>query len=206
VVGIPYQAWLRHEYAIASTRGIPSLVNLLRALRDRPYGEATSFCEQGVHRELHLSGALARILREERRIGLVSCHPELPDLLADHFGLDEVEFHRVPGEVGRAAFITGAGELGVHYPEAFRATDAALARPHDGRVFLVAAGILGKFYAITIKRNGGIALDVGSLVDAWLRRRTRPDYSDRLALPAAPAECLPAAPAECVHMADPIRT
>jgi hypothetical protein len=185
IVGIPYDSWLRHEYDIGSTRGIPSLVNIYRALaacRGVP-----ALCRQNIHIDLHSSGGLARLLRHERAVGLISCHPELPDLLRAHFGFAEVEFHRIPGEVGRACFITGAHELGPHFPAAFRRIQGDLARPHRGRVFLVAGGILGKFYALTIKRHGGVALDVGSLVDAWLRRWTRPGYGEHLALGTAAA-------------------
>jgi hypothetical protein len=49
-------------------------------------------------------------------------------------------------------------------------------------LFLVAGGLLGKFYTATIRRHGGIALDVGSLVDAWTGRHTRPGYDDKLKL------------------------
>ena len=36
-----------------------------------------------------------------------------------------------------------------------------------GMLFLVGAGLFGKLYCAEIKRQGGIALDLGSLLDAW---------------------------------------
>jgi len=37
----------------------------------------------------------------------------------------------------------------------------------NGKLFLVGAGFLGKIYCDLIKRHGGIALDVGSMMDRW---------------------------------------
>lgn len=39
-----------------------------------------------------------------------------------------------------------------------------------GRLFLVAAGLLGKFYCQQIKTQGGAALDIGSVLDSWAKR------------------------------------
>ena len=39
--------------------------------------------------------------------------------------------------------------------------------PFPGAVFLVGAGALGKIYCQWIKERGGIALDIGSMCDAW---------------------------------------
>lgn len=47
-----------------------------------------------------------------------------------------------------------------------------------GQVWLVAAGLLGKIYCDRIKKHGGIALDIGSLVDDWMGYATRSGQSD----------------------------
>ena len=36
-----------------------------------------------------------------------------------------------------------------------------------GTLILVAAGVLGKIYCDKIKSKGGIALDIGSILDMW---------------------------------------
>ena len=38
------------------------------------------------------------------------------------------------------------------------------------RLFLVAAGILGKIYCQQIKQQGGVAIDIGSVLDSWAKR------------------------------------
>ena len=47
---------------------------------------------------------------------------------------------------------------------------------------LIAAGTLAKFYAATVKAHGGIALDVGSLVDGWMKIASRPGYEGGIAM------------------------
>lgn len=74
---------------------------------------------------------------------------------------------------------------GRHFPDVYEGVIARLSRPHAGRVFLVAGGILGKFYAHVIRRHGGIAVDVGSVADAWVRKPTRPGYDTLEALSLA---------------------
>ena len=60
-----------------------------------------------------------------------------------------------------------------------------LRRLHNGRLFLLLEGPLDKIYAATFKEYDGIALDVGSVVDSWASRRTRPGISaDMLRSPA----------------------
>ena len=44
----------------------------------------------------------------------------------------------------------------------------------EGKLFLVGAGLLGKHYCHTIKSQGGCAIDIGSVFDAWAKNG-RPD-------------------------------
>ena len=54
-----------------------------------------------------------------------------------------------------------------HYPDEFERVCERLKRPLAGKTFLVGAGLVGKKYLQAIKDNGGIATDVGALLDAW---------------------------------------
>ena len=72
-----------------------------------------------------------------------------------------------------------------HYPDRYGELIQGLEVPFRGAVFLVGAGAFGKVYCETIRRKGGIALDIGSLFDAWAgissRRRIR-DLGESLSL------------------------
>jgi hypothetical protein len=79
-----------------------------------------------------------------------------------------------PGLAGRAAWQPIPGEHGhhapdagpAHYPVVYDETLAWIARQAaPGRLFLVGAGILGKIYCNAIRQRGGVAVDVGSVMD-----------------------------------------
>jgi hypothetical protein len=183
VIGMPYESWLRHEYSISSMRGVPSLVNVLRGLQTAmPKRGSHMLCSQQVHLDLHLHGSLERILKAAGAVSVVSCLPEVKELVGERFGLTDVNFYKIPGEQGSSRLLGEVATVGTHFPEVFHLLNKELSQPHGGRLFLVAGGLLGKIYAATIRRHGGIAIDVGSLVDAWTGRATRPGYTDKLAI------------------------
>jgi len=180
IVGVPYESWLRHEYSIASTRGIPGLSNIHRFfLADKNVGPE-SFCSQHIHIELHTAGLLDEFLRGTKQIGLISCRSDLPSLLSTHFGIEDVDFYQIPGEQNYGQCDENFRDA--HFPDTFRILQNDLSRDHHGRLFLVAGGVLGKYYVQTIKSYGGIAIDIGSLADGWCGINTRPGFNNRLAL------------------------
>jgi hypothetical protein len=180
IIGIPYEGWIRHEYQIASLLGVPSLVNIFRFFLTLPPN--LGICSQQIHIDLHTSGLAEAIFREVDSVSIISCLEDLPALLARRFGLKGARLYRIPGEQGSRHILGDAITAGVHYPDRFSELQAELAQPHHGRVFLIAAGLPGKFYATTIRKHGGIALDLGSVVDAWTGRSTRPGYNATLEL------------------------
>lgn len=184
VVGIPYAGWINHEYKISSLRGVPCLVNILRAfdLLQGRVDRIPKVCTQLMHVELYQSGNLELIIRQAKKISIITCLSELPKRIMEIFELEEVCFYPVPGECGSAAILGEEIVYSNHFPERYEEITKELNKPHNGRLFLVAAGILGKFYASIIKRNGGIALDIGSVADGWANKHTRPGMSDNMAL------------------------
>jgi hypothetical protein len=61
------------------------------------------------------------------------------------------------------------GELGL-YPDSYKEIEREIREFGDlnGHLFLVGAGILGKWFCELVRRNGGVAIDIGSLYDTWL--------------------------------------
>jgi len=65
-----------------------------------------------------------------------------------------------------------------HYPERYNKVQEWIDSMNPkGKVFLVGAGGLGKVYCMWIKRAGGIALDIGSVLDGWAGAATRSHIS-----------------------------
>jgi hypothetical protein len=184
IVGVPYAAWVDHEYAISSARGIPCVLNVHRAyLAAAARGQRRPFvCDQRIHIELHNHGFVEPILRRAGSVGVISCHSALPDKMKAAFDLTDVELFKIPGEKYTSGLRDQDQMSGEHFPFVFWDIVRRLSVPHEGRVFMIAAGTLAKFYADVIKRHGGIALDLGSLVDGWLNISSRPGYDASLSL------------------------
>jgi hypothetical protein len=164
---------LRVRYRQGDVRNIPCLFNIVRkleAIRDaRPeLARSMGLTDPVINQFLLFDGELERLLQSQDRIGLVSCHAALPGALQSKFGLSEVFFHKTPGE----AAITQGVE-----PEPFAVWHGRIkdevSRAVPGVLYLVAAGVMSKIYCDLIKRAGGVALDVGSVADIWMRAPTR---------------------------------
>lgn len=186
ILGVTYPNWIAHEYGIGSPRGVPCTVNIHRHLVEADPEVRPVLCDQIVHLHLHDRGLLEPLIRRAGRLTAISCLPDLPRALQRRFDLEEADLIAVPREETAPHLRQGSAVEGAHFPDVFWDVIGRLSNPPggswDGRVFVIAAGTLGKFYAVTIKRRGGIALDLGSLVDAWLRLPSRFGYADQYAL------------------------
>lgn len=183
VVGVPFGLRLAHEYRIGSLRGVTACVNILRRLEQPGLtGAHTAFCSQDIHLDLHQRGGFARLLRLPVPVGVVSCHPDLGLRLARLHGARVTRMLVVPEEQGFAGVdaglssITGvSGMTEPHFPFAYhRLREALRTQAGQARLWLVAAGYLGKLYCDVLREAGAVALDIGSIVDGWCGAVTRP--------------------------------
>lgn len=180
VLGIPYTGRIEHELRIRSITGVSALGNVLRWVSSE--GADKRLCCQDVHYELQRDGHLAALFARVDELALIACHPDLPERLKRRFGLKSVEFHKLPGEKAMKAVIGDAAAQGQHYPEVFHRVMDDLDRPLNARLFIVAGGILGKFYCERIRASGGVAIDVGSVADSWVGAETRPTFDPHMVL------------------------
>ncbi|ACL62864.1 Tetratricopeptide TPR_2 repeat protein (plasmid) [Methylobacterium nodulans ORS 2060] len=179
VVGVTYPERIRHEYGIASLDGVPSCTNVLRHVSPLLHREGVSVCTHDIHLDLHLSGALQRLMTSGHPVGLISCHPQLAGAISRRFGTRIAAALLIPEEKRFAPIIGATGMQGAHYPEAFGHVMARLRqRDWSGIFWLVAAGYLGKLYCHEIAARGGVAVDIGSIADAWSGKATRPGLSN----------------------------
>lgn len=136
-----------------------------------------------VNYALHADGTLFELLEAEEEIGLISSQPAAP-LLRALFGL-RVREYAIPQRAVDNESLIDTG----HFPQRFTELCAALRRDVAGLLVLVGAGPLGKIYCDVIRQAGGIALDVGSLLDAWTGLCSRADHAalDGCNAPGVPA-------------------
>jgi hypothetical protein len=177
ILGIPYSLRVNNEYRIGSSRGIPSVRNILRWLDDTSRQANQRFCSQDIHLEFQHSGFFHRLFSKPCQWGIISCHPGLPALIEARTGARVDISHLVPEEKGSIGVLGSNGVRRGHFPVVYNEIVSGLrSESQQGRVWLVAGGILGKRYCAEIRAQGGIALDVGSIVDGWLGKATRPTF------------------------------
>ena len=143
-------------------RAVFAPVALLRADRRPMVGDAA------LHFYLQWSGALGRLLRAARRVSVIGCRDVAP-MLAAQGGISARQW-LVRGE---ADFPGTVAEP--HWPQGYRRVLAAIiADVEPGELVLVGAGVLGKAYGEAVRRRGGVAVDLGSVLDGWAGVMSRP--------------------------------
>lgn len=176
VVGIPPLSWIEAEYQVASLRGCSGTLNAVRAAKANSSPSAW-FCSQQIHLDLEGSHQLQALVRSARRIGVFSCHPTIRDFLQDQFDARDVLFYGIPGEPSRRHLHGEETLTGEHFPTRFSELLAEIQRSDfSGHLFLVGGGILGKMYCLMLKEAGAVAIDIGSVADKWMGKKTRPGF------------------------------
>tara|TARA_R110001583_G_scaffold185149_1_gene345100 strand:+ start:4711 stop:5673 length:963 start_codon:yes stop_codon:yes gene_type:complete len=127
-----------------------------------------SFCSQWIGFDYFLTGALPALLSEQKNIGLISARKGMDKQLEKAIGVP-VSFYQIPDKHARQ---DGVAER--HYPNAFNRIKDEIEVKYKGMPFIVAGGIVGKAYCQIIKEKGGVALDLGGLIDCWAGIYSRP--------------------------------
>lgn len=140
-------------------------------------------CSSWVCYDLALCGFWSPFLAGLASVSVITSSTTVAGTLRDTFDLD-VDEYIVPDRFNRQER-SGSISPRPHFPDIHADLTAKLSRPHEGRVFLVGAGIPGKHYLKTIRDYGGIGIDVGAMLDAWDGRSTRPAvYRDKFGVDA----------------------
>jgi hypothetical protein len=162
---------LRQAVRTADVLGLPTRYQLTRTPRygmvfagiDRHHlcSPTQLLGDSGLHFYLQWSGALAYLLRGRDELGVIGCRDIGPQI-AEAFGVGSVRTYLVRGEHLYPGPVSQP-----HWPDGFNEVMARLDDVRPGMPFLVGAGVLGKIYCERIKARGGVALDVGSILDGW---------------------------------------
>jgi hypothetical protein len=141
------------------------------------------YADAGLHHFLQFLLAYDELLRDLPFLGVISGR-DVMQKLEKAFSPRRIAFFPVPAEPRVPGPFT---DLAPHMPDRFEALRREIDVPFRGAVFIVGAGGPGKVYCDWIKQRGGIALDVGSVLDAWdgtVSRRRIERFKDLFALEA----------------------
>ena len=150
-------------------QGLRRIAFLHKSLSNLDLNNNKRFCSAWFQFDYHNSGEIFRLLKQQDRIGLISCRSELPGMLEEMFEVS-VKFHKIPD-----MFRDLSSELIV--PDYINQLEDILSQrlvEFPGMLYLIGAGLYGKLYCQLAKSQGGVALDLGSLLDAWVGIASRP--------------------------------
>lgn len=123
---------------------------------------------QNIHIDLMTNGVLEELIRTAGEVLLVGCR-DLEEKIKTSFGVSNIETVQIPGE---AKFVEISEE---HYPSLYPAIKTEIKKKMK-RLVLVGAGLPGNVYCDLARREGAVAIDVGSVMDIWAGANTRTSF------------------------------
>ena len=173
LIGLNTPERYRHELSVNSARGIPAILNtyLWTLLRDSPNSDQ-EICHAQMHFELGLvSDRFFDVVRCASSLHLISSRQEFASLMHKVAPSLPINFIPIPGErlrVSRAGDARVESEASTHFPDRYyQVIDEISQTAAPGSLWLIGAGLLAKLYCMRIREMGGVALDLGSLIDIY---------------------------------------
>jgi hypothetical protein len=119
------------------------------------------YIDSSINYDPYWENVIKELALTHKKIGIISPHNEVDDFFKSE-GLDDVLFFQIPGE--HKYFPHNES----HFHDCFPLISAEISDTDlSGRLFLVGAGLLGKYYCHLIKKSNGVALDIGSTMDRF---------------------------------------
>lgn len=136
----------------------------------KPYCTTQKFTYTDVAYDMLYNGMLDEWLMNKKRVVYIGCR-DIDEGLKRRFNIGIVHSYIIAPE---AKFTSGYSGL-KHYPEQFNQMEWWMnAVPsYDGVPCIVGAGVIGKIYCNWFRDRGGVAFDIGAVMDLWAGFSTR---------------------------------
>ena len=115
------------------------------------------------------SGFFQSLFSITKNAHIISPHRTLDKFIHERFG---VTIHNVLIPPENHPLVTPISISSPHFPDVYDSI-ASWIKETCPALVLVAGGVFGKIYSGMIRESGGVAIDIGSLVDSWMGLRTR---------------------------------
>lgn len=165
------QAGDRQILDIRGTTGVIAACDWVHNNRQK-LNETVVYTNWHVH--ISLYQFYSDLVRQAGNLSLITCYPELISGLHQKCNVSKGDIWLIPHQ----AFNIKGTPASIHYPNRFDEICVDLASTNrKGQLFFVGAGLVGKLYCDVIKQAGGMAIDVGSMMDVWMGIGVRPYQS-----------------------------
>ncbi|MGH1354032.1 MAG: hypothetical protein ACRBBS_02980 [Thalassovita sp.] len=162
---------------LGSYRGhvsIAGLIHVLDGLRELPEAKRL-YTEERIHQICFDLPTISRLSAQAEKLVIVSSLTKatIESKLRPHIGAVPLEVIEVPTHTktrGNEMFVQADQPLPFVYDD-INALVAKASGP--GILVLVASGSIGKIFCASAQEQGGVALDVGAMIDYWVGLKTR---------------------------------
>lgn len=113
-----------------------------------------------IFKPFNVDGYFKKLLEPVASITVIS-HTDMSQKIEQHFNLQKSLHIKIPGH---QSFMK-SNEF--HFPSVYKNIVNNINVQNEGDIYFVAAGYLGKHYCDSVKKKGGIAIDIGSIFDGW---------------------------------------
>lgn len=166
-------------------RGQIGVIGVRTFLASKPSSslQRKTFCNCHVHKSIIVF--IERLLIGAEYVSAISCYPNILDILSKKFEIKAGNLLEIPPQASNIS----SSPKDSHYPDRFYEIVDLINTPgyiKKGELYLVGAGLLGKYYCSLVKKQGGMAIDVGSMLDVLMgfgvRGYQNNDYVDKFKL------------------------
>lgn len=134
-----------------------------------PYCASDKRCSTDVFYDLLYSGDLNKWLTGKKHVNYIGCR-DLDKRMRYTLNVQNVHSYIIAPEAKFTSGYTGDK----HYPDQFNKVEWWMGKaPIDGAPCLVGAGVIGKIYCNWFRDRGGIAVDIGAVMDLYAGFSTR---------------------------------
>jgi hypothetical protein len=131
------------------------------------YVKTQALCNMEVHINLHKEGLLAKLCKN-RKVFYISCR-DVDDYIINELKAKQV-YHKLIPEQHLFARIKPRTPLF----KKLNALEAKISTMNlTGTICLLGGGTAGKKLGILMKQRGGVVVDIGSVFDLWVKKKTR---------------------------------
>ena len=157
----------RADMGLDKNRTLRGMASVVAGVSERMASGANLFTEERVHYVLHKTNAFERFAHQAEKVVVVGSWTK------EHFEgtfLETAEVIQVPPHQKVKDLNPDSRPLF----EKWKGIDKQVAKAvKPGTLVLVGAGVIGKIFIETARKRGGVALDIGAVLDYIAGRRTR---------------------------------
>ena len=166
IIGLPDEGHIKANYLWSS---LLDYYERVKNKNNENYKEKR-YCSINIHYQLKDSGDLFEIIKQVKKIVIVSPRDVVEKMKTRFNNLTEIEYYSLPAEQAYEVNKNKNIDIFEKIPEICQSMSK---KNRQGELLIFGAGPLGKIIGSEFCKSGGVALDIGSVFDLFVGKITR---------------------------------